>query len=493
MIRATFAGLLLVAALAAAGPRAATAADAVPLARDLGPLAADAEPAGGYVGTMNLTPAKGPAGTKVRVEGRNMPPNQDVDLVWRTMEGRWKVADGEYHGREYKPVGYRIAQVRTDGQGNFQTNFTAPEDFGFQHDVVAQIGPRLLTQSAFDIEMTMEISPASGPAGTPISVEFKGIGWRQLENSWDLVYDNAFTGWVSSVTAHGTARFTIPATGRPGVHVLEAIHGEFTFPYRNPQQNPRPDRPRFVKRFTLTPGEAILPEPAEAQVQTQIRGLPEPGELRATPALAPVGTPIEVKGAGLTPGKRYDLSFGTMTGNRVGGTGFDEARRKIAEAEADAKGGISFRFDMPDDLGGPHRLSLDDGGKIRSGVVTIVPSAKALTVAKGPAGTPFSVHLKGVGWTETANIYAMVYDNNYVGYACGFNSQGDVEIAMYATGDLGWHFIDLYPAIYKGQENRPNNFRIPQLSYEADHPGEDLPRFRFAFEIVEGDLGSATR
>ena len=35
---------------------------------------------------------------------------------------------------------------------------------------------------------------------------------------------------------------------------------------------------------------------------------------------------------------------------------------------------------------------------------------------------------------------------------------------MKATGEPGWHFIDLYPGIYKGSETRPNNFRIPQLT-----------------------------
>jgi hypothetical protein len=93
--------------------------------------------------------------------------------------------------------------------------------------------------------------------------------------------------------------------------------------------------------------------------------------------------------------------------------------------------------------------------------------------------------VKGVGWTETANIYTVVYDNAYIGYACGFNSQGDIEIYMKATGQPGWHFIDLYPGIYKGKERKPRNFQIPQLTYAEDHPGEDLPHFRFAFQITE--------
>jgi hypothetical protein len=105
-------------------------------------------------------------------------------------------------------------------------------------------------------------------------------------------------------------------------------------------------------------------------------------------------------------------------------------------------------------------------------------------VKRGPVGTKFTLHLKGVGWTETANIVHMVYDNSYNGYACAFNSQGDVEIFVQATGAPGWHFIDLYPGIYKGTETSPNNFRIPQLTYADDHPGEDLPAFRFAFEVT---------
>ena len=55
----------------------------------------------------------------------------------------------------------------------------------------------------------------------------------------------------------------------------------------------------------------------------------------------------------------------------------------------------------------------------------------------GPAGTPVTIHLKGVGWTEYDNIYVATYDNAYMGYACGFNSQGDVVINFTAAGEPG--------------------------------------------------------
>ena len=56
---------------------------------------------------------------------------------------------------------------------------------------------------------------------------------------------------------------------------------------------------------------------------------------------------------------------------------------------------------------------------------------------------------------------------------------------MQATGAPGMHYIDLYPGIYKGVNETPDNFRMPQLTYEADHPGEDLPAFHFAFEVTK--------
>ena len=131
--------------------------------------------------------------------------------------------------------------------------------------------------------------------GTPIHVEVRGIGFRSLYNSWDLIYDNNFTGWMSSVTTHGSASFTIPATGAPGVHIIEVLHGELTFPYRNPEQNPAQGRPRFELAFTVTDGPPVLPPAPERQAQNTVRELPPQGELVATPRFAGVGEPVTVR------------------------------------------------------------------------------------------------------------------------------------------------------------------------------------------------------
>jgi hypothetical protein len=480
---------------------------AAPRAAELGPSAPLAEPSSGYVGQIKVSPAHGPVGTTVNVTGEGFAAGQEFDLVWGTVTGSWKVSNAEYFGREYTPAAYHIATVKSDAAGRIAATFTAPDDFGFMHDVILQQGKRLLTKDAFSIDMTVKLLADNVPVGTPIPIEVQGIGWRELEGSWVMLYDNRFTGWISTVTTGGTARFTLPAAGQPGRHVIEVVHSDFTFPYRNMQQSPAPDRPQFKVGFTIAPGAAALPSPPPRQAQTQVHRLPPQGELVATPAFSGVDQPVVVRGSGFAPGKIVGLNWTTVTGNRISGSGqvssvqsrmtsgsgdrpggaggWEERSRVVAEAKADAAGSVEFRFKALDDLGGSHGLWADTGtGDRQTGTFWIAPTALPLDVSRGPVETTFKIHLKGVGWSESANIYTVVYDNGHSGYACGFNSQGDVEIFMQATGEPGWHFIDLYPAIYKGKETRPVNYRLPQLTAEQDHPGEDLPVFHFAFEVT---------
>ena len=193
---------------------------------------------------------------------------------------------------------------------------------------------------------------------------------------------------------------------------------------------------------------------------------------------------VAVSASGLRSGERYTLNWTRVIGNRIDGRGWAESSTPVAEAVANADGDVAFEFETPDDLGGTHGVWLDADGTTMRGTHFVKTTAFPIDITSGPVGTAFTVHLKGVGWTETSNIMHLVYDNAYIGYACAFNSQGDLTIYMQATGAPGWHFIDLYPGIYKGVSEIPINYRMPQLTYEADHPGEDLPAFRFAFEVT---------
>jgi hypothetical protein len=449
----------------------------------------------GYVGTLDVVPAHGKAGTPFTVKGEKLPPNQEFQLIWRTVDGHWKVTDSEYKGREFIPVAYQMAKVKSDADGRLSATFVAPEDFGFVHDIMLQQGGRLMTQVGYSVDMTVDISPKSGPVGTPITVQVKGIGWRSLYNSWDLLYDNNFTGWMSAVTTHGSATFTIPATGQTGDHIIQVMHGALTVPYLNPEQNPAPGRPRWSIPFTVTAGAPVLPPPPEQQAQKMVRALPPQGALVSMPHFSGVGEPITVSSDGAEPGKTYTLNWTHVAGSRVSGKGWEESSKPIAQAKADAMGRIAFRFKTPDDLGGTHGMWTDVRGAKKLGTHFIKPTAFPVEVTRGPVGTKITLHLKGWGWTETSNIVHLVYDNSYNGYACAFNSQGDIQIFLQATGAPGWHFIDLYPGIYKGTETETttNNFRIPQLTYAQDHPGEDLPAFHFAFEVTADGVVAQAR
>src|SRR5262245_22572666 len=100
-----------------------SAAASAQKAAALGPEVSMTEPSGGYVGRLDATPVRGPAGTPLTVTGEGFPAGQEFELVWRTVKGDWKVTIAEYHGREYTPAAYRIATVRSDAAGRISVRF----------------------------------------------------------------------------------------------------------------------------------------------------------------------------------------------------------------------------------------------------------------------------------------------------------------------------------------------------------------------------------
>lgn len=459
------------------------------------PSAPSESTAPAFVGSMDLEPSSGPAGTEVTVRGEGLPSSETLELGWSTVEGSW-VLEGdlseEYHGREFTPETKDLGTVTTDASGAFETEFEAPEGFGFAHDVVVMdTSGTLLNKALFDVDMEVSISPTEGPPGTPITIEIKGIGWQTLEDTRTITYDNDYVGFMSAVSTKGVARAVIPATGEPGPHQIQVLRGAYTFPYRNPSQSPRPDIPTFDFVFTVTDDEPVLPADIASQNPEPVMNTePPPSDsswIMADMASAPVGHPLVIQGGELEPNMDIELKWFRIVGNRVSGQGWDEVAVSIGEVTTGDDGTFSQDWEIPVDVGGPHRIeAVSDGETVAETWVSVLVAAEPLTVSSGPWGTDFEVRLSGVGWTETANIYTIVYDNGYIGYACGFNTQGEVTIPLTMSGEPGWHFVDLYPAIYKGEEVRGrNNFRIPQLTALDDHPGEDLPIYRYAFYIEE--------
>jgi hypothetical protein len=181
------------------------------------------------------------------------------------------------------------------------------------------------------------------------------------------------------------------------------------------------------------------------------------------------------------------LIWGTFAGNRVSGSGFEPQETEVARLKTGPDGRLTSTVTIPDDLGGLHSLSIRSGNATLATTSFVIETrVVGMTPMSGPPGTPITIHLKGVGWTEYDNIYVATYDNAYMGYACGFNTQGDVVIHFTAAGAPGVHLIDFYPGIYQGPDGGQQLYRLPQLTYADDHPGNRIPALRFSFEVTAG-------
>jgi hypothetical protein len=441
------------------------------------------------IGKFALEPARGAWDAPVTATATGLKATTKYDLVWTTGKVAWKLSDdrSKYLGRDAKTIQKVIQSVTTDANGAFKATFTVPQGFGYAHDVMVVDEQNVIrNKSLFDVDMTTTISPTSGPVGTPITVEVKGIGYQSYQNSFQLDYDNGYTGWVSSITTDGYAKFVIPATGAVGTHIITLGHSDYGAPYMNPNQQPVvASRPFPHLPFTVTEGPAVMPTPAETQGFAQVAGKPVAQGMWTEPYGATVGTPSKLNAKALPANSEVEIFWTTQVGNRTV-TGFEERTSSMGKVKTDAAGSFSWSFNVPDDLGGTHTITAKLGDKeVAKTTLYILAQAFPLDVTKGPAGTKTTLHIKGAGWTETEQIYHVVVDNAYSGYACAFNSKGDLTIYLTMSGAPGWHYIDMYPGIYQGPlDAKPADYKIPQLTALNDHPGEKLPIFRWAFFIT---------
>ena len=430
-------------------------------------------------------------GSNVHVVATGLPPGKTVDLKWGTVSGGWLIEDYYYfRGKKFSETTTSLGTFMVDANGRMDTTFTIPEDYGGVHEVTATLDGNAVAQNGIEVTQNFEMTPLSGPVGTPVELRVKGLGWRTLESTWVVNWDNNVVGFVSAVSTHGSAVARFRAAGPVGDHPVKIYTGWQGQSYLNFQQAPNAYLPRPDFTFRIKPGKsstlAAYAEPYQAY------DLPNPtaqlanAKIKLTPLQGPVGTRAVLRGEGFPANSTLDLVWQSYAGNRVSGGGFAPQDKPLQKVTVSSDGKIELPMTIPDDLGGRHGLQLRDGDKpVAQTYFAIETSIVSITPASGPAGTPVSIHLKGVGWTEYDNIYAATYDNAYMGYLCGFNSQGDVVINFKAAGAPGEHMIDLFPGIYQGPANETQLlYRIPQLTYADDHPGNKIPALHFKFEVT---------
>jgi hypothetical protein len=440
---------------------------------------------------LDLTYEKPVVGAKVRAIGTGLPAGKTVDLKWSTVTGDWLIEDNYYfRGKKFSETFGSLGKFSVDSNGRLDATFTIPEDYGGVHDVMATIDDKTVAQNGIEVTQSFEMTPLSGPVGTPIELRVKGFGWRTMENTWVVNWDNNAVGFVTAVSTKGSAVARFRAAGAVGDHPVKIYTGWQGQSYLNFQQAPNAYLPRPDFTFRVTAGRSATPVAYVEPYQPYALPAPEAqlpnAKISLTPTQGPVGTHSVLRGEGFPANKTFDLFWQTYVGSRVSGNGYASQETSIAKVKVGTDGKIEFPLTIPEDLGGRHSLELREGDKaIARSYFAIETSIVGMTPASGPAGTPVSIHLKGVGWTEYDNMYAATYDNAYMGYACGFNTNGDVVINFKAAGAPGEHVIDLFPGIYQGPASEKQLlYRIPQLTYADDHPGNKIPALHFTFEVT---------
>ena len=226
-------------------------------------------------------------------------------------------------------------------------------------------------------------------------------------------WDNNVVGFVSAVSTHGSAVARFRAAGPVGDHPVKIYTGWQGQSYLNFQQAPNACLPRPDFTFLYHARADPQRPPAYAEPY-QAYDLPNPtaqlanAKIKLTPTTGSRRYARRVARRGRLPANStLDLVWQSYAGNRVSGSGCAPQDKPLQKVAVGSDGKIELPVTIPDDLGGRHGLQLRDGDKpVAQTYFAIETSIVSITPASGPAGTPVSIHLKGVGWTEYDNIYA---------------------------------------------------------------------------------------
>ncbi|MGA2198413.1 MAG: hypothetical protein ABSG45_00590 [Nitrososphaerales archaeon] len=218
--------------------------------------------------SITVSPTAGIVGSRISIRGQGYAANANLVIEWSTVEASWVVSGNppQVTGLNTTPIESTLASVKTDALGSFSVNITAPSDYGGQHTLqgVTSNGTALPGKSIFTLEPSFHISPASGPAGTPIEVTATGLGYGSYSTSYHLYWDNSYVGYFTAISTRGATNFTFYASGTLGTHYVEIYQGYPGPAYLNPQQGPPSSETQsvfppyipFHAQFNMTTGQS---------------------------------------------------------------------------------------------------------------------------------------------------------------------------------------------------------------------------------------------
>lgn len=447
-------------------------------------------------GKLTLDKSEGRIGDEVHLSAQELEPKEPLKVMYVDMEGSFDIDNNySFNGALYEEVERELADGIADEDGNWSGVITIPEGFGDDHDIIIYQNDKKVAKANFFVETIFSISPESGPIGTEIEIIGEGLSWQMYGSVWHLNYDNAYTGMFTGVSTNGKARGVVRAAGGIGDHMITIESGASGAPYisRDSSAINYIHTQNFTFEVTDDEPETELvyveepPEPAPGGIEMPDAENKEGVQISIDKEMGVVGEPVEMTGSGLPENVEVTLDWHTMVGNRVTAEGFSSEVSELGAVMTDENGEFTFPFEIPDDLGGiPHLIDVKVEEEIHGQTyLRILPSVESITPSEGPPGTEITVTIKGAGWTEFDNALGVTYDNAYIGYICGFNSQGTITLPLVASGDPGYHVLDIYPSIYQGKVQIPDIYRKPQLTYRDDHPGTGIPAIRTFFKVTE--------
>jgi hypothetical protein len=461
-------------------------------------------------GTLVLDSEEGYVGDTITFRGLNLPPNEQFDLRWQSVSGEWGVLQAhEIVGPQYRPRTDTIATVESDSDGRFEMEWTVPEDYGGDHRIRLVNGDGGdIAETEFEIIPHFEVLETTAELGDSFTVRGYGIGPEIMVNNYPVVWDNGYVGFMTGVQNRGTATAEIRAAGPPGQHVLQVWRSHLGIPFlQNNTQSPYGKVADGRKRtWTVEVTEPEEP-PETAWVDPLLEENPIPlhypdldedtdAELDITPQCGQAGTTAVLSGSGFPAHEEVDLIWYRHEGHEPQGKNQPPdhsvwAERKpdvLPTVSTDSDGEFQVEIEIPVDVGSTRPIAAEIGG--RSVAVTgfmLQPSIETFEPTSGPVGTEIEIELSGIGWTMYETTPMFVYDNDMLGYSCALSGPNRTKLRtkLRASGQPGYHFIEVYPAIFTAEEDDPDFQLKPHLSYLDNHPVRPLPACHFTFEVTE--------
>ncbi|MFB6110232.1 MAG: hypothetical protein ABEJ60_05085 [Halodesulfurarchaeum sp.] len=459
-------------------------------------------------GTLVLSDEEGLVGETITIKGRNLPATESLEVVWHSVDGEWGVLKAnELLNPQYRPRTDTILEVQTDESGSFTEEWQVQQDYGSEHKIeVRDESGTALASTTFVINPHFEIDRTSAEMGDRFHLTGYGLGPKRMTNNYPVTWDNRYIGFMTGVQNRGTANAEIRAVGPPGDHVIQLWESPEGMPYlqnytTNPFGDPLGDQQSKWMVEVTEPSEP----PATAEMdplldeEPLVAHLIDPDEETAatidiSPTSGQAGTDAIITGQDFPPETEVDLVWYTHAGHRFMDDPIKPTPRpsELPTVRTDESGSFQVDVTIPSDIGETRPIAaVIDGTSVATTGFMLQPEIVDMTPEEGPVGTTITIKIAGIGWALYDNNYSILYDNSMAGYVCSHNREDSdedpslVEFTLTASGEPGYHFIDVIPTF---NDNDVDDYKLenrPHLSYIDNHPLRPLAGMRFTFEVTE--------